>query len=273
MKHVLSVQDLSCVGRCSLTVTLPVLSAMGIRCSALPTAVLSTHTAFPRPQVVSLTEQLSPFAAHWKENGIAFDAISIGYLSDPEQGEAVQAILAMQENHPLVILDPVMGDNGHLYSRITDAHLRSMRALAKKADILLPNLTEAAGLTGLPYREDGDDVYLNELLAGLLELSTSAIITGIRREDGKIGIFGGSRGKAPFLWQGNYVPRSFHGTGDLFSAVCTGHLVQGQNLRFAASRAGMFVKCCVEATPSVTPHGVEFEKMLPLLSAAAQNDT
>lgn len=271
-KHVLSVQDLSCVGRCSLTVTLPVLSAMGIRCSALPTAVLSTHTAFPKPEVVSLTEQLTPFAAHWKENGIAFDAISIGYLSDPEQGEAVKAILAMQENDPLVILDPVMGDNGKLYSRITDAHLRSMRALSKQADILLPNITEAAGLTGLPYRADWDDGYLSELLAGLLELCPSAVITGVRREDGQIGVYGGSRGQAPFCWQDELVPRSFHGTGDLFSAVCAGHLVQGKALPFAASRAGMFVKACVEATPSVTPHGVEFEKMLPLLFAAAPAD-
>ena len=106
MKHVLSVQDLSCVGRCSLTVTLPVLSAMGIRCSVLHTAVLSTHTAFPKPEVVSLTQQLEPFAAHWKENGITFDAVSVGYLADPEQAAAVEAVLDMQENRPLVILNP-----------------------------------------------------------------------------------------------------------------------------------------------------------------------
>lgn len=272
MKHVLSIQDLSCVGRCSLTVTLPVLSAMGIRCSALPTAVLSTHTAFPKPEVVPLTQQLAPFAAHWQENGITFDAVSIGYLSDPEQGEAVKTLLSMQENDPLVILDPVMGDNGRLYSRITAAHLEVMQRLAKKADVILPNITEAAALTGLPYREEAEDAYLQELLIGLLERTESAVITGICRE-GRIGVYGGSRGKADFRWQSDYVPRSFHGTGDLFAAVCTGHLVQGQGLRFAASRAGMFVKRCVEATPDVTPHGVEFEKMLPLLYSAAQNDT
>ena len=266
MKHILSVQDLSCVGRCSLTVTLPVLSAMGIRCSALPTAVLSTHTAFPKPEVVSLTQQLEPFAAHWKVNGIRFDAVSVGYLADPEQAAAVEAVLDMQDNRPLVILDPVMGDNGSLYSRITEDHLHAMRRLTKRADVILPNITEAAALTGLAYREHTDDGYLHELLSALLELSKNAIITGVCREDGKIGVFGGGRDKAALSWQTDRVDRSFHGTGDLFSAVFTGHLAQGQNLHFAASRAGLFVKRCVEGTAESTPHGVEFEKMLPLLA-------
>ncbi len=262
--HILSVQDLSCAGRCSLAVTLPVVSAMGIRCSALPTAVLSTHTAFPDPEAVSLTEQLLPFARHWQANGIVFDAVVIGYLSDPRQGEAVAQVLQLQENHPLVILDPVMGDNGTLYSRINAAHLDAMGKLARQADVLLPNLTEAAALTGLPYRENPGEEELQAMLEALLRLAPNAVITGIRR-DSRIGVYGGGEAIPSFRWDTEFVPRSIHGTGDLFTAVFSGALTQGASLPVAARRAGEFVRQCVLATPDATLHGVEFEAVLPLL--------
>lgn len=264
MKHVLTVQDLSCVGRCSLSVAMPTLSAMGIRCSVLPTAVLSTHTAFPNPEVVSLTENLEAFADHWEKQGITFDAISVGYLSEPAQAEAVAAIL--DRFSAPVVLDPVMGDNGRLYSRITEEHLNAVRGLCEKADVLLPNLTEAAFLTGLPYRENPDEDYLKGLCRGLLALGTkAAVITGIGRPGGQIGFYGTENGGGDFSYRAGFVPRKFHGTGDLFAAVFTGSLVRGESLHASGAKAAEFVRRCVLNTEEVTPHGVEFEKELPWL--------
>ena len=143
--QVLSIQDLSCMGKCSLTVALPILSAMGISCGVLPTAVLSTHTGFPDPEVQPMTEQLLPFAQHMASVGGDFDAISTGYLSDPRQAEAVCQVL--DKFHCLKVIDPAMGDHGKLYSRMTVAHVEAMKELCRRGDFLLPNLTEAAFLT------------------------------------------------------------------------------------------------------------------------------
>lgn len=263
MKHILSIQDLSCVGRCSLTVALPTVSAMGVRCSVLPTAVLSTHTAFPAPEVVSLTDRIGAFAAHWKQNGIGFDAISVGYLSDPEQGEAVAQLLE-QFDAP-VIVDPVMGDHGKLYSRITKTHLEAVKKLCARADVLLPNVTEAAFLADVPYREATDEAYLKELAQKLLALGAkSVIITGTHYHAGKIGFFGSDQNGC-FSYEAGLVDRKFHGTGDLFAAVLSGSLAAGSPLPAAAQKAAEFVRACVENTENVTPFGVEFEKQLHTL--------
>ncbi len=257
MKHVLTIQDFSCVGRCSLTVALPVLSAMGIRASALPTAVLSTHTAFPNPEIQDLTDKLLDFSNHWKQNGISFDAISVGYLSDPKQAAIVARIL--DDFSAFTVLDPVMGDNGRLYSRITEAHIDALRSLCAKADVVLPNLTEAAALTGLPYIEKADEGYLKELTAGLLSLGAkNAVITGLRRFDNTIGFY--ASGGATY--QGELIPKHFHGTGDLFAAVFLGSLMKGMDLTDAAKNAEKFVRRCIHGTPESTPHGVEFERFL-----------
>ena len=261
MKRILSIQDLSCVGKCSLTVALPVLSAQGITCSVLPTAVLSTHTAFPKPEVVDLTDRLAAFARHWQENGVRFDAVSVGYLSDPEQATIVGSIL--DEIGSPVVLDPVMGDHGRLYSRITPEHIGALKALAARADVLLPNLTEAAAMTGLPYRQTTDEAYLSALTEGLLDLGAKAVvITGVHWQDNAIGFYGRAQGGAAFSYEGAYVPRQLHGTGDLFAAVLSGQLLKDKTLPEAAATAAAFVRACVENTPEVTPHGVEFETQL-----------
>ena len=261
MKRVLSIQDLSCVGRCSLTVALPVLSAMGHQCSVLPTAVLSTHTAFPNPSVVDLTDHLSDFARHWQENGIRFDAASVGYLSDPRQAEIVGSLLDGMDCP--VVLDPVMGDHGKLYRRITVEHIDAMKRLAARADVLLPNLTEAAAMTGIPYREETDIDYLDSLLDGLLALGAkAAVITGVHFRDNAIGFCGRAESGESFSYQGRFIPRQCHGTGDLFAAVLTGSLLRGDTLPAAAENAADFVRLCVENTKEVTLHGVEFEPQL-----------
>lgn len=260
MKHVLTIQDFSCVGRCSLTVALPVLSAMGIRTSALPTAVLSTHTAFPQPEIADLTGKLLDFSNHWRKNGISFDAVSVGYLADPRQASIVGRIL--DDFNAFTVLDPVMGDNGKLYSRITPAHVDALRTLCAKADVVLPNLTEAAALTGLPYREKLDEAYLKDLTSGLLALGAkNAVITGLRRGENTIGFYA-SNGAT---YQGELIRKHFHGTGDLFAAVFLGSLMNGMDLTDAAKNAEQFVRRCIAGTKESTPHGVEFERFLKYL--------
>lgn len=264
MKHVLSVQDLSCLGKCSLSVALPVLSAMGCACTVLPTAVLSTHTAFPAPHCRSLTEDMLPAARHWKSVGAAFDAISVGYLADPGQAEAVEQILRLFG--AATVIDPVMGDHGRLYSRLTQDHVQALAALCRRGDYLLPNVTEAALLTGLPYREQPDEGYLRELTAGMLEFGAKAVvITGFLWDAETTGFAGAHRETGAFSYRAARIPKRLHGTGDLFSAVFTGSLVRGNCVYDAACLAARFVERVAAATEEESPFGVAFEPQLPWL--------
>ena len=268
MKTVLSIQDLSCAGRCSLTVALPVLSAMGCRCSILPTAVLSTHTGFPQPHVVSLTEDIEKIFGHFSRLDLRFDAVTTGYLADPAQIRTVVPVLQhFRARGSLVIADPAMGDHGKLYSRLDEDHVFAMSEICKEADILLPNLTEAAFLTEIPYREETDGAYLRALTGGLFRYYgvQSTIITGISGANDTIGFCGADREEGIFVHQGPRIPRSCHGTGDIFAAVFTGALLREKDLCESAILAADFVRKCVENTPESTPHGVAFEQMLPWL--------
>ncbi len=264
MKHILTIQDLSCVGKCSLTVAQPVLSAMGIACAVLPTAVLSTHTAFPNPHCRSLTGDIVPICRHWQESGVAFDAILLGYLSDPEQAEAVLEVL--QAFPCPVILDPAMGDNGRLYSGITPDHVEAMRDLSTLAEVLLPNVTEASHLSGLPYQEQTDGHYLRQMLESLCRRNTkSVIITGVSPAPEFTGFAGIQAEEGMFSYQAQRRPKSLHGTGDLFSAVFTGAYVRGMAPYEAAELAAQFVERVIDATPQATPFGAAFETQLPWL--------
>lgn len=261
---VLSIQDLSCLGKCSLTVALPVLSAMGCACSVLPTAVLSTHTAFPNPHCRSLTEDILPIAEHWSSVGAKFDAIAVGYLADPLQAENVRTVLELFKS--TVILDPAMGDHGRLYSGQTPDHVQAMARLCRQADFILPNLTEAALLTGLPYREDADSSYLRDLAAGMLAFGArTVVITGFTRSDGKTGFFGANADGSTFTYQAERIPKHFHGTGDLFASVFTGSLLQSKEAPAAATLAARFVERVIAVTEESTPFGIAFEPELPWL--------
>lgn len=264
MKHILTVQDLSCVGKCSLTVALPILSAMSCTCSVLPTAVLSTHTAFPDPHVKDLTADLLPNARHWASIGASFDAISIGYLSDPEQAQAVMDVLSLFDCP--VVLDPVMGDHGKLYSRMTEANVTAMQKLCRKADYLLPNLTEAALLTGLPYVAQPDDAYLAELTAKLLDFGVkAAVITGITWNDTTTGFAGIHAQTGGFSYRASKLPGSQHGTGDMFSAVFCGCLLSGKDTKQSATTAARFVEQVISSTEERSAFGAPFEQHLPWL--------
>jgi len=263
MASVLSVQDLSCMGKCSLTVALPILSAMGISTSVLPTAVLSTHTGFPAPVVQPMTENLLPFADHMAYAGGSFDSISTGYLSDPQQAEVVCNVLDKFDCRK--VIDPVMGDHGKLYSRITPEHVQAMKHLCRRGDYLLPNLTEAAFLTGMPYREACDGAYLIEMAEALCGFGAKGvIITGISWDEGYTGWAGMLCGRL-FSYRARRIPRNQHGTGDMFAAVTTGALTLGKPLHVAGTLGAKFVEQVIRATPESTPFGANFEPQLPLL--------
>lgn len=263
MKHVLSVQDLSCLGKCSLSVALPVLSAMGCTCTPLPTAILSSHTAFPHPYVRSLTEDMDAICRHWQSVGASFDAISVGYLSDPAQAAAVERVL---DAFPAaVILDPAMGDHGRLYSGLDSTHVEAMKRLCQKADVLLPNVTEAALLTDTPYEEAAKPEHHRALLAKLRALGPKAVVlTGVSLEENKTGFMGIDTDGSMFTYQTDKLP-SCHGTGDLFTAVFTGAYAQGRCIPDCARLAAAFVEKVLTATEIASPFGASFETQLPWL--------
>ena len=264
MKRILVIQDLSCVGRCSLTVAQPILSAMGIQCSVLPTAVFSTHTGFPNPHIHNLTDEISPILSHWQAVGVTFDGILVGYLSDPQQVEQVLQVMSAFECP--VILDPAMADNGKLYQGITQDHVEAMADLAAMAQVVLPNVTEASLLTGLPYLEQTDGHYLRMMLERLCRMKTKTVlITGITPSAQQTGFAGIQAEEGLFSYSAVRQPKSLHGTGDMFSAVFAGAYLLGSDPMEAGALAARFVERVLETVSEATPYGAEFEKQLPWL--------
>ncbi len=264
MKRILTIQDLSCLGKCSLTVALPILSAMGISCSVLPTAVLSTHTGFPNPHVRSLTEDIEPICNHWQEVGASFDAILVGYLSDPEQAEAVLDVISAFDCP--VILDPAFGDRGKLYDGITPEHVEALRDLASMAEVVLPNVTEAALLTDVPYQEQTDGQYLRMMLEKLCRMKTrTVVITGTNPSPAHTGFAGILKDEGLFSYRADRREKTLHGTGDMFSAVFAGAYLLGKGPVEAGELAAGFVERVLDATGDATPYGADFESQLPWL--------
>ena len=270
MKRVVSIQDLSCLGKCSLTVALPILSVMGLSAGALPTAVMSTHTAFPEPVCRSLTGELVGIGEHWKKIGAEFDGISVGYLSDPQQARQVAQVLDLFP--ALTVIDPAMGDHGKLYSGMDRENVQAMAMLCCRGDYLLPNLTEAALLTGIPYREVPDEEYLDRLLSGLMDFGAKGVvITGIDWDTDTTGFVGCYKEGDRFSYRTRRIPRRSHGTGDMFCAVTMGALTLGKSLEQAAILAAEFVERVLLATPQTTPFGACFEEVLPWLAGKLSN--
>ena len=260
MKRIASIQDFSCIGSCSQTIALPVLSAMGVECAALPTALLSAHTAFDGFVSLDLTPQLPAIMAHWRAMHLRFDAVYTGYLASAEQVGLVGALLdGMDERPALTLIDPVMGDNGALYAGFSDSFPQAMRALCGRADVLTPNVTEACLLTGTAYSPVQDAAQTRRLLERLLELGCRAAL----QRDG-----------TGTLVRTSYIPEVFHGTGDLFASTCAGALVQGAPLERAVRLAADYVALTLRRTvqaPDRRWYGVNFQETLPELMACWQN--
>ena len=268
MKRIVTVQDLSCLGKCALTVALPVISAMGVEAAVLPTAVLSTHTAFPSPAVTDLTDMIDRVQTHWEQIGASFDGICTGYLASTRQ---VQQVLKLADRFPgFLLTDPVMGDNGKLYSRIDLEFAEQMRLLCARADMILPNLTEACQLTGTPYREDWDEASLKALLKQLTDLGCRiAAITGIAFSDGRVGVMGYEKATDTYYsYAHQRLEQGCHGTGDIFCAVCAGALALGKSWQASLQLAADFTLRCLQLTPLSQRdrrYGVCFEQALPYL--------
>lgn len=275
MKRIASIQDFSCIGSCSQTIALPVLSAMGVECAALPTALLSAHTAFDGFVSLDLTPQLPAIMAHWRAMHLRFDAVYTGYLASAEQVGLVGALLDdMDERPALTLIDPVMGDNGALYAGFSDAFPQAMRALCGRADVLTPNVTEACLLTGTAYSPVQDAAQTRRLLERLLELGCrAAVLTGLR-VDGDMAVAALQRDGTGTLVRTSYIPEVFHGTGDLFASTCAGALVQGASLERAVRLAADYVALTLRRTvqaPDRRWYGVNFQETLPELMARWQN--
>ena len=271
MKRILTIQDISCFGKCSLTVALPLLSAMGIETVILPTAMLSTHTLFKGFTCKDLSDQLIPVTSHWKQEEITFDAIYTGYLGTEEEIDTVIGIIdAFRNDRTLVFIDPAMGDNGKLYPAFDEHYAKKNADLCAVADIADPNITEAAFLTGLPYREHYTEDYVRELLLALAALGTKTpILTGVSLSEGKTGAMGYDAEKKEFFnYQNDRIPAAYHGTGDIFSSVLAGAFVLGIDRTDALKIAADYTALTIAETlknPGNPWYGVDFEETIPAL--------
>lgn len=276
MKKIVTMQDISCVGKCSLTVALPVLSAIGVETCVLPTAVLSTHTMFHDFTFHDLTSQLVPIMDHWKKEHFAFDAVYTGYLGSFEQLQ-VASKLFNDFGKGIKLVDPCMADNGKLYAGFTEDFAKAMCRLCAKADIIVPNMTEASFLLNIPYQTEYDEKYVRKVLRMLADLGcTKAVITGISLQKGKIGVYGYDRKrKKYFSYFTNREPVNFHGTGDLFASTFIGALVIGKSPEQSLRIACDYVRKCIHVTLQENDHntyGVNFEQAIPYLIQLLKKD-
>ena len=269
---VAAVQDLSGLGRCSLSVVLPVLSVMGAQCCPLPTAVLSAHTAFPAPETAAfqdLTGALEQTLRHWEALHTSFDAIYSGFLGSSQQiGVLRRLIQRFRRKETLVLIDPVMGDHGRVYRTYTPEMCEQMIQLAAEADLITPNLTEAALLLGEPFdhipdSQAGIETWLRRLS---LDGKRSVVITGVSLAPKALGAgcLDARSGKIRFA-MARQEPGQFFGTGDLFAAVLLGSLLRGETLSESTARAVDFIQKSVARTLAAgTPmlEGVQFEPLL-----------
>lgn len=269
--RIAAVHDLSCFGRCSLTIAIPVLSAMGCQCCPLPTALLSTHTAYPDGSFLELTAEMDRIADHWAALGVSFDAIYSGFLGSAAQvGTVERLIRRFRRPGLLVVIDPVMGDHGKPYRTCTPELCRSQIALAEQADLITPNLTEAALLLDRPYEALLDTDPTDIVTALSMDGRRSVVLTGYASAEGLTGAlcFDRNTGRLQAV-QTPREPASFHGTGDLFTSVLTGALALGASPAAAAQQAAEFVRVCVARTAALgtsVKEGVEFEPLLGLLT-------
>ena len=271
---ILTVQDISCVGQCSLTVALPIISACGVETCVLPSAVLSTHTAgFSGYTFRDLTDDMPAIEAHWKKEGIAFDAIYTGYLGSTQQIAYVQSLCenVLCEGGKVVI-DPAMADNGKLYPGFNDAFVEAMKGLCAKADYLVPNITEAAFLTGLPYKTEYDRAYIDALLAALSALGAkNVILTGVSYNPATTGVVVYEGGVYTY-YEHEKIAGGCHGTGDVYASAFVGALMRGKTAYDAAKIAAEYTVACIRYTQTLDNHwyGAAFEPVLGKLIAALE---
>ena len=253
VKKIAAVHDLSGAGRVSLTVVIPILSSMGFQVCPLPTAVLSSHTQYPHFSFLDLTDEMPKIISEWKQLGVQFDAIYTGYLGSPRQIQIVSGFIDdFRQSDSLVMIDPVLGDNGKLYTNFDEQMILEMRHLIRKADVITPNMTELFYLLDKPYKAENTD---EELKAYLHEISEHGpgivIITSVpvQGDPRKTSVYAYDR-QGNRYWKVTcpYLPAHYPGTGDTFTSVITGSLIQGDSLPIALDRATQFILQGIRAT-------------------------
>lgn len=274
-KRILTVQDISCVGQCSLTVALPIISACGIETCVLPSAVLSTHTTgFSGYTFRDLTEDIPEIARHWLKEGIRFDGIYTGYLGSKKQIEYVKSLFSTVLNSGAkIFVDPAMADGGKLYPGFDSEFVNAMKCLCTKADYIIPNLTEACLLTDTPYKEKYDKAYIEKILENLYKLGCKNIIfTGVSYRKGYTGIVIFEQGKYSY-YEHELLPNSCHGTGDVYASAFVGAYIRGKSPFDAAKIAADYTLECIRATAEEENHwyGAKFEPVLNKLIEAVNS--
>ena len=265
-KKVLTIQDISCVGQCSLTVALPVISACGIETCVLPSAVLSTHTAgFKGYTFRDLTDDMPAIKDHWMSEGILFDGIYTGYLGSTKQIQYVKDIFeSTLKEGGVKIVDPAMADNGKLYPGFDMEFVEAMKALCSSADYIIPNLTEACLLTDTEYKTNYDKSYIDSIVRKLADMGCENIIfTGVSFREGYTGVLVVEKEKESY-YEHVLLPNSCHGTGDIYASAFTGALIRGKTAYEAAKIAADFALECIKSTAEDKDHwyGARFEPVL-----------
>lgn len=253
VKKVAAVHDLSGVGRVSLTVVIPILSSMGFQACPLPTAVLSNHTQYPDFSFLDLTDEMPKIIKEWERLGVEFDAIYTGYLGSPRQARIVSGFINdFRRADSLVVVDPVLGDNGRLYATFDETMVKEMQHLITEADVITPNLTELFYMLDLPYKEENSDEELKHYLRCLSDKGPQIVIVTsvpVLAEPHKTSVYAYNRvGNRYWKITCPYLPAHYPGTGDTFTSVITGSLLQGDSLPIALDRATQFILQGIRAT-------------------------
>jgi len=274
-KKILTIQDISCVGQCSLTVALPILSACGVEACPLPSAVLSTHTAgFSGYTFRDLTDDMPDIMNHWQKEKIKFDCIYTGYLGSTKQiGFVAEIIDSVLKPGGKVIIDPAMADNGKLYPGFNTEFVEAMKKLCAKADYLVPNITEASLLTDEEYKTKYDENYIDSLIRKLYDLgSKNIILTGVSYKAGKTGVVV-TEEKNLSYYEHTLLPNSCHGTGDIYASAFAGALTRGKSAYDSAKIAADYCMECIKETAKEDNHwyGAKFETSLMKLIQAVNN--
>ncbi len=268
-KRVLTVQDISCFGQCSLTVALPILSACGVETCILPSAVLSTHTAgFKGFTFRDLTDDMPRILDHWKSENISFDCIYTGYLGSITQIEYVKRMKReFLRDGAKLIVDPAMGDNGKLYSIFDLSYAKEMAKLCAEADVILPNITEACFMTGVEYKEKYDEAYVDEVLSALAKMGAKTVVlTGIGYTHDTTGVIVYENGVKQYYKHSKF-EKGCHGTGDVYSSAFVGAFLRGKTFFESAKIAADYTYKCIEKTYGDKDHwyGVKFETAIDYL--------
>lgn len=271
MRRIVTIQDISCVGKCSLTVALPIISAMGIETAVIPTAVLSTHTAFKNFTYRDLTNDLPKIASHWKQEKFNFDGIYTGYLGSIEQIDMLKEFFKQfKTSENFIFIDPVMADNGKLYAGFDTNFVKEMKELCKTADIIVPNITEASYMLEKEYKENYSEEEIKHMLIELSNLGPKyVVLTGVSFKDNELGVMSYNKETNKFFtYFKEKVPAKYHGTGDIFASTLVGAITNNNTIEEGLKIAVDYVWETINDTYKTNKedaYGVNFETKIPYL--------